>query len=54
MPDIAAFSDELRDALRGPFSDNKQAAFLGGVPGFEESIKAGIAGNDCSPTDRLH
>ena len=44
MPGIAAFSDELRDALRGPFSDDKQAAFLGGIAGFEESIKAGIAG----------
>ena len=49
MPDIAAFSDELRDALRGPFSDNKQAAFLGGVSGFEESIKAGIAGMIAHP-----
>lgn len=49
MPDIAAFSDELRDALRGPFSDNEQAAFLGGVPGFEESIKAGIAGMIAHP-----
>lgn len=44
MPGIAAFSDELRDALRGPFSDDKQAAFLGGIAGFEESIKAGITG----------
>ena len=44
MPRIAAFSDELRDALRGPFFDDKQAAFLGGIAGFEESIKAGIAG----------
>lgn len=44
LPGIAAFSDELRDALRGPFSDDKQAAFLGGLAGFEESIKAGITG----------
>lgn len=49
MPDIAAFSDELRDALRGPFSDDKQAAFLGGIVGFEESIKAGIAGMIAHP-----
>lgn len=49
MPDIAAFSDELRDALRGPFSDDKQAAFLGGIAGFEESIKAGIAGMIAHP-----
>lgn len=49
MPGIAAFSDELRDALRGPFSDDKQAAFLGGLAGFEESIKAGITGMIAHP-----
>ncbi len=41
---IAAFSDELRDALRGPFNDNHKGAFLAGIAGEEESIKAGIAG----------
>lgn len=49
MPGIAAFSDEIRDALRGPFSDDKQASFLGGIAGFEESIKAGIAGMIAHP-----
>lgn len=44
MPRIAAFSDELRDALRGPFSDNSQGAFLAGISGSEESVKFGIAG----------
>lgn len=44
MPGIAAFSDEMRDALRGPFNDNKQGAFLAGLPGGEESIKFGIVG----------
>ena len=44
MPRIAAFSDDLRDALRGPFSDDTKGAFLAGLPGSEESIKAGIAG----------
>ena len=44
MPGIAAFSDELRDALRGPFSDDTKGAFLAGKPGEEESIKFGIAG----------
>lgn len=44
MPCIAAFSDELRDALRGPFSDDTKGAFLAGKPGEEESIKFGIAG----------
>ena len=44
MPGIAVFSDELRDGLRGPFNDDKQGAFLAGVPGGEESIKFGIVG----------
>lgn len=41
---IGAFSDEMRDALRGPFSDDTNGGFLAGVPGQEESIKFGIAG----------
>ena len=44
MPGIAAFSDDIRDALRGPFSDDTKGAFLAGLPGLEESLKAGIAG----------
>mgnify|MGYP000848679481 CR=1 FL=1 len=49
IPGIAAFSDELRDALRGPFSDNTKPAFLAGLPGMEESVKAGIAGMIAHP-----
>ena len=41
---IAAFSDDMRDALRGPFSDDTKGAFLAGLPGEEESLKFGIAG----------
>lgn len=44
IPGVAAFSDEMRDGLRGPFSDDTKTAFLGGLPGHEESIKFGIAG----------
>jgi len=44
MPGIAAFSDEIRDALRGPFSDDHKGAFLIGEADQEESIKFGIAG----------
>ena len=54
MPRIAAFSDEIRDALRGPFSDdtvsgwlarlntNKPGQFAGDVE--VESLKFGIVG----------
>lgn len=41
---IGAFSDDMRDSLRGPFSDDTKGGFLAGVPGQEESIKFGIAG----------
>ena len=44
MPGIAAFSDEMRDALRGPWDSNSKTAFLGGVKGNEESLKFGIVG----------
>ena len=44
MPGIAAFSDELRDALRGPFSDDSKPGWLGGAPDCEESVKYGIVG----------
>lgn len=49
MPRIGAFSDELRDALRGPFSDDNKGAFLAGIAGQEESIKFGIAGAIAHP-----
>lgn len=41
---IGAFGDDMRDALRGPFSDDTKGGFLAGVPDQEESIKFGIAG----------
>ena len=46
---IAAFSDELRDALRGPFSNDKQPAMLAGLLGNKESIKMGIVGGISHP-----
>ena len=48
MPGIAAFSDEIRDALRGPCSDDTKAAWL--ALGTEsESVKFGIAGAIAHP-----
>lgn len=44
LPNIGAFCDDMRDALRGPFSDNHKGAFLAGEKGHEESIKFGIVG----------
>ena len=53
MPGIAAFSDDIRDALRGPFSDDTKPGWLGlacttgsddELSTLKESLKAGIAG----------
>ena len=43
MPGIGAFSDEIRDALRGPFSDDTMTGWIGGKD-ETESIKFGIVG----------
>ncbi|MDE5947195.1 MAG: type I pullulanase [Prevotella sp.] len=46
---IGAFSDDMRDALRGPFNDDTKGAFLAGIAGEEESLKFGIAGGISHP-----
>ena len=46
---IGAFCDDMRDALRGPFSDDHKGGFLIGEPGEEESIKFGIVGAIAHP-----
>ena len=48
MPRIAAFSDEIRDALRGPFDDDTKCGWLGGKDEME-SLKFGIAGAIAHP-----
>ena len=49
MPGVAAFSDDMRDALRGPFNDDHKGAFLAGISGEEESLKYGIVGGIMHP-----
>lgn len=44
MIGVSAFSDELRDGLRGPFNDDHKGGFLANIPGQVESIKFGIVG----------
>ena len=51
MPGIAVFSDEMRDGLRGPFSDDHDGAFLIGEPGHEMSIMYGLVG--CIPHPQI-
>ena len=51
MPGIAAFCDDMRDALRGPFSDDTKCGWLGGSYDNKEteSLKAGIVGMIAHP-----
>jgi len=46
---IGAFSDDMRDALRGPFSDDTKGALLAGHTGEEESLKFGVVGGIAHP-----
>ena len=41
---IAAFSDDLRDGIRGHVFTPTERGFISGKPGLEESIKFGV---DC-------
>lgn len=41
---VAAFSDEFRDSLRGPFGNDAQGAFLAGLAGHEAGIRFGVVG----------
>jgi pullulanase len=42
LPGIAAFCDELRDAIKGSWSDHKDKGFVSGKSNMEESIKFGV------------
>ena len=42
LHDIAAFSDDIRDGLRGPYDKVKETGFVGGKTGTAESVKFGI------------
>ncbi len=46
---VAAFSDDIRDGLRGPFSNVKAKGFVSGAPGTAESIKFGIVASTQHP-----
>ncbi|MBT9392032.1 type I pullulanase [Hymenobacter sp. NST-14] len=39
---VAAFSDELRDGVKGHYARHREPGFASGQPGLEESVKFGI------------
>jgi pullulanase, type I len=42
MKDIAVFSDDIRDAVKGHYTDAADKGFASGKPGLEETVKIGI------------
>ena len=42
LNNIAAFSDDIRDGLHGPYNNVKEKGFVSGATGLKESIKFGI------------
>lgn len=49
MPQIAVFSDDIRDAIKGHYSDVADRGFATGKPGLEETVKIGIVGATAHP-----
>ena len=49
MPDIAVFSDDIRDAVKGHYSNATDQGFATGKPGLEETVKIGIVASTAHP-----
>lgn len=49
MKNIAVFSDDIRDAVKGHYSDEKDCGFASGKPGNEETVKIGIVASTAHP-----
>lgn len=49
MTDIAVFSDDIRDAVKGHYSNASDKGFATGKPGLEETVKIGIVAATAHP-----
>ncbi len=49
MKDVAVFSDDIRDAVKGHYSDASDRGFASGKPGLEETVKIGIVASTSHP-----
>ena len=49
MENIAVFSDDLRDAVKGHYTDAADRGFATGKPGLEETVKIGIVAATAHP-----
>ena len=49
MPQVSAFSDDIRDGIKGSVFDDASTGFVSGAAGAEESIKFGVVGSISYP-----
>jgi pullulanase len=49
MNQLSAFSDDIRDALKGSVFDDMSTGFVSGAEGTEESVKFGVVGSIAHP-----
>ena len=49
MQNVAVFSDDLRDAVKGHYTDASDRGFATGKPGLEETVKIGIVAATAHP-----
>lgn len=49
MEGVAVFSDDIRDAVKGHYSDATDCGFATGKPGLEETVKIGIVASTAHP-----
>lgn len=49
MEGVAVFSDDIRDAIKGHYSDAADRGFATGKPGLEETVKIGIVAATAHP-----
>lgn len=49
MTDIAVFSDDIRDAIKGHYTNAEDRGFATGKPGQEETVKIGIVAATAHP-----
>jgi pullulanase len=45
MPKLTAFSDDIRDGLKGSVFDDQSTGFVSGAANMEESVKFGVVGS---------
>ncbi len=49
MKDVIAFSDDIRDGLKGSVFDEKSTGFVSGAKDLEETVKFGVVGSITHP-----